>query len=658
MKILNAYLEDEVREGFFVPSIMKHAWAVELEVLDEVDKVCQRHGINWFAEWGTLLGAVRHHGFVPWDDDIDIFMLRKDYEHFLQVCDELPEGYKVLNYRNHPDFWHFLAKVVAKPRICFEEEHLARYHGFPYIAGIDIFVGDYISADPGKEEARRTTAGYVLSVADAIGAPEMPKEKLVEHIHRMEELFHAQIDYNQEENALKVQLYQIVEKLLSMFDEKESLYISQIPYTIGTSGGEEQHWMPKEWYNGSISMPFENMSVRVPVGYKEILSRKYGEYMCPVRGGGGHEYPFFHSQRKDLESVLNFRIPGFYFSKSQAQRQKSDRTESLKEKAVKAYKNLKDKLYYIEKEITAGNNVDAQSMLIDAQQTAIDLGTIADNVKGEGLETIRLLEQFCEALYQVYHALEYELGKEMEMDVKELERMLFKVKESLYKEVINRREIVFLSYQARYWGGVIQELYKKAVAESSWDVYVLPVPYYHKDYLGNALQVRDESKELAKKVPVTEYSSFDFALHHPDCIVMQNPYDEYNMATCVDKDCYSKNLQRFTENLLYIPYFTVDEFSKVVEISYEEEKCGEEECSEDVSSQGEGETLNEDSAYKMMGYYCNMPGVINADRVLAQSENMRQLYIEKLTEFAGEETRVIWEKKIYANPDLAMKGIM
>ena len=75
MEVSNSYLEDEVREGFFVPSIMKRAWTVELQVLEEVDKLCQRHGISWFAEWGTLLGAVRHQGFIPWDDDIDVIRL-------------------------------------------------------------------------------------------------------------------------------------------------------------------------------------------------------------------------------------------------------------------------------------------------------------------------------------------------------------------------------------------------------------------------------------------------------------------------------------------------------------------------------------------------------------------------------------------------------
>ena len=71
------YFEDEVRDGFYVPAQMKHAWAAQLEVLNDIDKACTENEIQYFAEWGTLLGAVRHHGFIPWDDDMDIKQLCK-----------------------------------------------------------------------------------------------------------------------------------------------------------------------------------------------------------------------------------------------------------------------------------------------------------------------------------------------------------------------------------------------------------------------------------------------------------------------------------------------------------------------------------------------------------------------------------------------------
>lgn len=148
MKFCKEFFEDEVRDGFFVPAEIKQAWAAELEVLSEIDKICKKHHIQYFADWGTLLATVRHEGFIPWDDDLDIVMKRDDYNRFMEIANtELSEGFSAYNFRNHDDFWLFLGRVVGKQRICFEQEHLDRFHQFPYIAGVDIFVLDCVSRD-------------------------------------------------------------------------------------------------------------------------------------------------------------------------------------------------------------------------------------------------------------------------------------------------------------------------------------------------------------------------------------------------------------------------------------------------------------------------------------------------------------------------------
>ena len=78
------YYQGETRDGFYIEPMMKCAWAAHLEVLRKIDIICRENDIRYFADWGTLLGAIRHKGYIPWDDDLDICMLRPDLERFLE----------------------------------------------------------------------------------------------------------------------------------------------------------------------------------------------------------------------------------------------------------------------------------------------------------------------------------------------------------------------------------------------------------------------------------------------------------------------------------------------------------------------------------------------------------------------------------------------
>lgn len=81
------FLQEEIREGYLITEKQKHIWKIELDILQEILRICKKYKIPYIAYGGTLLGGIRHKGFIPWDDDMDIAMLRKDYEFFLQKAE-------------------------------------------------------------------------------------------------------------------------------------------------------------------------------------------------------------------------------------------------------------------------------------------------------------------------------------------------------------------------------------------------------------------------------------------------------------------------------------------------------------------------------------------------------------------------------------------
>ena len=188
IELTEQFYEDEVREGFYIPAEVKQAWGAQIRVLNEVDRVCKELGIRYFADWGTFLGAVRHGGFIPWDDDFDICMLRDDYLRFLdEGVKLLPQGYMVYNLKNKEDHEQFVANIVALNRICFEEDHLDKFHGFPYIAAIDVFIIDYVSPDADEQEAMRKRARYILSISDGIRNGTLKGEALKDRLSDLKE---------------------------------------------------------------------------------------------------------------------------------------------------------------------------------------------------------------------------------------------------------------------------------------------------------------------------------------------------------------------------------------------------------------------------------------------------------------------------------------
>ena len=103
IKLPENFLDEEIRDDYVVSSQMKQVWAVELDLLNKILEVCKKYNIKIIASGGTLLGAVRHKGFIPWDDDIDLMMMRDQYDKLCVSCflegyvwEYLPDRYRSL----------------------------------------------------------------------------------------------------------------------------------------------------------------------------------------------------------------------------------------------------------------------------------------------------------------------------------------------------------------------------------------------------------------------------------------------------------------------------------------------------------------------------------------------------------------------------------
>ena len=292
MNIPDKFLEGEIRDGFYVENMMKKAWAAQLEVLNEVDKICRQYDIKYFADWGTLLGAIRHKGFVPWDDDMDITMKRQDYIRFCQIVQQQQGEIEIINVHTDSDWTDMLSRVINGRIINYNPEHMKKYHGFPYIAGIDIFPLDYVAPTKEEDELQCNMISIVGSFADVVRRADTSQEEKVQVKKEIENL--CGVKFNDTE-PLSAQLLKLTERLAMMYSEEESHAVA----LMGDHAGPRPlDVYPKEYYSESIYVPFEYTTIPVPIGYENILKRKYGEdYMIPYLGGTNHEYPFYRKQQ-------------------------------------------------------------------------------------------------------------------------------------------------------------------------------------------------------------------------------------------------------------------------------------------------------------------------------------------------------------------------
>ncbi len=630
------FFRDEVRNGFFIPTAVKQAWAAQLQVLDVIETICRKHDITYFADWGTILGTVRHGGYVPWDDDMDICMKREDYTRFKEAAKtELPKDFRIHDYEHQEDHWLFLSRVANSVHINFEPEHMKQFHNFPYIAGIDIFVLDYLYKDEQQEKQRCEEVKHIIAVADSIIAGEIAQPVKEANLIQLEEKYHKTFNRKLDNRHIGIELYRLAEEQMARVPKEESDRMAQI-FPWGLLGNRGQD---REYYEKFVRLPFENTTMPVPADYHRILSGKYHDYFKIHKVWSGHDYPYFEGQRKNLQAVADFKLPEFTFDKAMLRQNtgKRDNQDTMQNIAAEALSNI-EKLHNaflaeISRKTAGAEQADSVAQLLDmlaqCQSVAIDLGNFIEQMKGEenlsAKACVAALEEYCEKIFNAYNNLSLVLGREKEDFQKlcaALNRAFVQMKQTVESEIIYKKLVAFLPDNPKRWKEM-QALYDYYAQQENTEACVIPLPLFAKNLYGEIVAGQDEYDRNDKRNEYPAYlnvipwhtvqlQSYEFA-----AIVIQNPYDAENPYLTVPPVYYAKQLQQYTDCLIYMMPQGVNDF-----------------------------TENDITDVYGLKYSLMMPGAMYADKILIESGAMKELFVNHLTAFAGEDTKEVWADKV------------
>ncbi len=271
MTIPKDFLCEETRSGYTVSSTMKKVWACQLALLDKFSKVCNKYGLHFWIDSGTLLGAVRHKGYIPWDDDIDVVMFRNDYDRLINIAQKefkkpfiLQSAYSEKHYvRGHAQLRDSRTTAIIPCEI---------YKKFNQGIFIDIFVMDYVPEGK-EEEAKQEYRAFLLR--DKI---ELRQNPLVYNAGNKSRLLRA-IKYKLKYFTRKSfnRLYKRYEDVFRSNKAEDCRFVACTAWQYKCCRRD------KHFYDETVLLDFEYLKMPAPKDYDKLLTAQYGEYLKPIQ---------------------------------------------------------------------------------------------------------------------------------------------------------------------------------------------------------------------------------------------------------------------------------------------------------------------------------------------------------------------------------------
>lgn len=234
---------------------------IQMQILDRVDTFCREHKINYWLDSGTLLGAVRHKGYIPWDDDIDIGMLRTDYDKFMELFNKENDVYKAYSVENNPDFLYPFIKIMDTRTVLYEPDE----KGVKSCVNIDLFVYDNAPNDEKLLKKQYKIRDKYQKLHNIRTRVYMSKSNKLKHF-------------------VKILLYPFLLVFPKNYFVKKIVanskrYVNTETGYVGNFTAVSRILCDKSVFDEKIDVEFEGKFYKAPVGYDKWLSVFYGNYM-------------------------------------------------------------------------------------------------------------------------------------------------------------------------------------------------------------------------------------------------------------------------------------------------------------------------------------------------------------------------------------------